>query len=375
MTSLIHESTPNRPWYKSLGREFSRALVNYAHLGSYIEPFVQDYQPFWSPEGHRAQIVRIRHQSPKVFSILMRPSTNWPGFQAGQFIELFIEQNGRRIGRCFSISSSPASFRKEGTIELTIRVQEQGRVTPHLQKRLRPGQFVGISKPQGDFILRSNNKPTLLIAGGSGITPFRSMLEEFLHHPRRQNIKLIYYAYSPSDHLFKEELGKLSQKHPQIEVHLISTQQEGRISFAQLKKHGIDSCNYDIYLCGPSGMIQSAQELLKKNLTAQSDIFLEHFGAAPVQAPEGDKGATVYFSNAKQSINSVPAAPQTLLTLAEQSGLEPKSGCRMGLCGQCVCTKEHGVVYNTKTGRQSDARAENIKLCISVPMGDVTLDL
>ena len=115
MTSLPHESTPSKPWYKSISREFSRALVNYAELGSYIEPFVQAYQPFWSPDGHRAQIVQVRHENPMVFSLIMKPSRNWPGFEPGQFIELFTEHNGRRLGRCFSISSSPSSFRKHGT--------------------------------------------------------------------------------------------------------------------------------------------------------------------------------------------------------------------------------------------------------------------
>ena len=80
MTSLPHESRPAQAWYQSIKREFSRALVNYAELGSYIEPFVQTYQPFWSPEGHRAQIVQVRRENPKVFSLIMKPSRNWPGF-------------------------------------------------------------------------------------------------------------------------------------------------------------------------------------------------------------------------------------------------------------------------------------------------------
>lgn len=375
MTSLPNESTLNNTWYKALGREFSRALVNYAELGSYIEPFVQAYRPFWSPEGHRARILEVRHENHKVFSIIMRPSRHWPGFKAGQFIELFTEHNGRRIGRCFSISSSPALYEKQGIIRLTIRVQENGRITPVLRRTLVPGQFVGLSEAQGEFTLRDTSTALLLIAGGSGITPFQSMLEELSYRARNQDIKLVYYARNQNEHLFRKEFDMLTRNHPNVEVVYIATKTSGRLSEAQLEQYCPDYLKRQIYLCGPTGMIQSARKILLSNSVPEKNIFLEYFGSTPIEALDTDTGGHVYFANSKESASSTPEQPQSLLSLAEQSGLKPKSGCRMGLCGQCVCTKQSGVVYNTKTGRQSDARAEDIKLCISVPVGDVTLDL
>ena len=375
MTSLPHESTPSKTWYQSMRQEFSRALVNYAELGSYIEPFVQAYQPFWSPEGHRGQIVHVRHENPKVFSLIMKPSRNWPGFQAGQFIELFTEYNGRRIGRCFSISSCPTAFLDQGTIELTIRVQENGLITPRLRQLLKPGQFVGISNAQGEFTIKDSDTNLLLIAGGSGITPFRSMLQEASHNAPSQNIKLLYYAPNQDLHLFQREFERLRANHSQLDVTFISTSRSGRLCEEHLKEYCPDFKSRQIYLCGPSGMIQSALKILQEHSIAKERIFFEYFGAAPIDKPDTEIGGRVYFSNSQQSISSSPQTPQSLLSLAEESGLQPQSGCRMGLCGQCVCTKKSGVVFNTKTGRQSDDRREEIKLCISVPMGDVTLDL
>ena len=375
MTSLPNESTSTQAWYQAIGREFSRALVNYAELGSYIEPFVQAYQPFWSPGGHRAQIVQVRHENPKVFSLVMKPSRHWPGFEAGQFIELFTEHNGRRLGRCFSISSSPASFLKHGTIELTIRIQENGLVTPRLKKMLQAGQYVGISEAKGDFTLQDTETSLLLIAGGSGITPFRSMLEEVSHRPRSQSIQLLYYAHTPDMHLFRREFGILQASHPNVHITFVSTKTAGRLATRHLEKYCNDYRQRHIYLCGPTGMIQSALKLFQDCSVPRENIFLEYFGSAPIEAPSTHAGSRVYLADSKQTLEVTSQTPQSLLTLAKQNGLQPKSGCGMGLCGQCICTKKSGVVYNTKTGRQSDERREDIKLCISVPLGDVTLDL
>ena len=168
MTSLPQTPSSENHWYRHLGREFSRSMVNNPELGSYLEPLIQRFRPYWSTTGHRARVINLIDESPQVFSITLKPSKDWPGFQAGQFIEIYTEQDGRRLTRCFSISSSPSSFKVDGTITLTIRVQDQGRVTPRLRNHLQAGDFIGLSKAQGDFTLSKALRPRLLIAGGSG---------------------------------------------------------------------------------------------------------------------------------------------------------------------------------------------------------------
>ena len=68
-------------------------------------------------------------------------------------------------------------------------------------------------------------------------------------------------------------------------------------------------------------------------------------------------------------------ASHSLLELAEQNGLKPLAGCRVGVCHQCKCTKKSGVVLNTLTGQYSDTGREDIQLCVSVPVNDVVLDV
>ncbi len=64
-----------------------------------------------------------------------------------------------------------------------------------------------------------------------------------------------------------------------------------------------------------------------------------------------------------------------LLEQAEDAGLDPEHGCRMGICNTCSCRKVSGTVRNLLTGELSSQNDEEIRICVSVPVGDVVLDL
>jgi ferredoxin len=64
-----------------------------------------------------------------------------------------------------------------------------------------------------------------------------------------------------------------------------------------------------------------------------------------------------------------------LLVAAEQAGLQPRYGCRMGICHTCSCVKRTGTVENVLTGEISSEPGERIQLCISRPRTDLTLEL
>jgi ferredoxin len=76
-----------------------------------------------------------------------------------------------------------------------------------------------------------------------------------------------------------------------------------------------------------------------------------------------------------RSDRSAGLAAGTLLEQAEAAGLSPEFGCRMGICHTCTCRKAAGSVRNLLTGEISDEPDEDIQLCVSVPVGDVALEL
>ena len=121
-------------------------------------------------------------------------------------------------------------------------------------------------------------------------------------------------------------------------------------------------------------MIQQARKVLAELDVANNKINFEFFGAAPLETDNGSEGA-VLFQASDKTVLSQQDQPNTLLEQAESAGITPVSGCRIGVCHQCICKKKSGVVFNTRTQEYSDTGHEEIQLCISVAQGDVVLDL
>jgi ferredoxin len=85
----------------------------------------------------------------------------------------------------------------------------------------------------------------------------------------------------------------------------------------------------------------------------------------------GAEGTVSFGASGRAAANS--GLP--LLEQAEDAGLDPAHGCRMGICNTCSCRKTAGTVRNLLTGEVSTAGEQQIRICVSVPLGDVTLEL
>jgi ferredoxin-NADP reductase len=365
---------------------FSEALTQHSSFSAYFQPLVQMFVPSWSTDAYRAQVVGIRDEMADMYTLVLKPQTglfdrDWPSFSPGQFIELMIEKDGSRSLRCFSISSSPAYYEKTGFIELSIRIQQHGRITPWIRQSLAVGSLINISQAQGDFVLAQpqlfSQKPEklLFIAGGSGITPFRSMLQQL--HSRQhqgQDIHLLYYSRNDQQVLFQQEFQQLEKDYDGLSISFIDSEKDGFICREHLQAFCSDYYRRITYICGPSPMIQQARKVLAELDVANEKVHFEFFGAAPIELESSDASA-VLFQASDKTVISEKSNPQSLLEQAEGQGIKPVSGCRIGVCHQCICKKKSGVVFNTRTQEYSDTGHEEIQLCVSVAQGDVVLDL
>jgi ferredoxin-NADP reductase len=370
-------SVKNQKPKSKLMRLLNQSLVNNASLSSYYEPLIQSFIPAWSTRKFRAKVTNICRISSEVITLSLKPSGQWPCFQAGQYIELTVNQNGAFVTRCFSISSSTTHWTKTGEIELTVREQDQGRITPWLINGLKRNQYVQISKPKGDFIFHNTQRDKLLIAGGTGITPIKSLLSSVNRHPGK--LDLIYF--SRDTHLFKEQLETLSKSLETLTIHLIDTKQQGHLTSELLKGLCPDAKQRQIYLCGPTQLSDSATQILNALGIPEEEIIQEHFlpiRKSPTHQTALNDTATqaqLTFNKAGRKIEANYRPDQTLLEAAEEAKLSPNYGCRMGICHQCKCTKTRGVVLNTLTGEVSDTSEEVIQLCISMPLSDLEVQL
>lgn len=363
---------PNKIWHWFMG-----SVTNHNSLAEYFEPIIQMVLPRWRADLIRARIKTIRHESKDMYSLIMKPGRQWQGFQAGQYIELTVEKDGAWISRYFSISSSPAYYARTGLIELSIRIQDKGNITPWLPKALKHGSIVNISQAMGDFTFNPEHQSVCMIAGGSGITPFRSMLQELSLNPPKNNasqtITLLYYARSAQHFLFEEEFNDFKKQNKNVYLKLMDSELLGNISAAHIGLQGQLNSNTHFYICGPSPMIMLSRNILSELNIQPEHIHYEFFGPEPLSHDIQADTAAVLFERSNKQVET--NQEQTLLELAESNELKPVSGCRIGVCHQCICQKKSGVVYNTKTKAYSDTGAQEIQLCISVPVNDVVLDL
>ncbi len=362
-----------------LARKWAQSLTKIDSLQAYFDPFLQLAWPMWRADGFRAEVVAVRAELTDAYSLVLKPSKRWPGFKAGQHIEIIVEKNGSRVNRFFSISSSPAYYAKTGLIELSIKAQQKGRVTPWLANYKNHNSFnnfISISAALGSFTLSASAQPQLWIAGGSGITPFRSMLQQLKLTSSKKDVHLLYYVQAEDQVLFQNELLESAKSLGSVTVTILNDQQHGYLSRKHLQSNCEDIQDRQVYICGPKPMIALARSYVRELGVDDSQVYFEYFGAAPIDLPRDFASSSlVTFQRSALMTEVNNEEPKSLLEVAEESGLSPISGCRMGVCHQCVCQKTSGKVLNTLTGVYSDTGSGEIQLCISVACDDVVLEL
>lgn len=377
MTATHSQQGPALPAAGGIGRWLAETLTTRPSFSSYFAPFMQYWQPGWSTHAWRATVMQIRSELSDVYSLVLKPDSRWAGFVAGQYVQLTVEKDGAFCTRTFSISSSPAHWQTTGLIELTIREQVGGRITPWLRQHLHANSVVNISAAQGEFTLQQvpEHRPLLLIAGGSGLTPLHSMLQQLSSEVSAREVHLLVYARDSQHFLFQQALLGYETSLSNLSIQWMDSEQVGFIDESHLQPlQRLLEC--DVFVCGPSPMIKAARDALRVLHVADERVHFEYFGAAPLdRVAQLDASRVVQFSRSQHVLDVAQASNQSLLEMAEQSGLNPVSGCRIGVCHQCICQKERGVVLNTRTGEYSDTGPEEIQLCLSVPVTDVVVSL
>ncbi|MCO7223259.1 flavin reductase family protein [Pleionea sp. CnH1-48] len=337
----------------------SKNLLHHQTLAGYIEPLMQMFKPAWRSMMFRAKVLSQKSIGQDVIALELTVPKRWPMHRAGQHIALTVELDGRLMTRTFTIASSPEIAKRLGYVRLVIKTSANGRFTSNLSN-MKVGQWVNISAPSGDFILNKEASDVLMLAAGSGITPFIAMLES-LPPKNNQNIQLLYYA-KPGQHVLNDELEQLTRLRPNVTVRYLSRENDGDVA-RQLASYS----NYDWMACGPGDFYKSIEEAAGK---LKVELSSEHFLALPlvqdteVSLPVSYQGTEILIKNSK-----------TLLSQLIDAGADVTFGCGIGICHQCQCVKKSGVVRNIKTGQLSDAGQTLIQLCISQPVTALELEV
>ena len=203
--------------------------------------------------------------------------------------------------------------------------------------------------------------------------------KQFKDAPWMKHAELLFYVKNSSENLFLDDLNTL--KSYGLTYQYIYTDTEGRVCQQHLDQYCTDISEREAYVCGPPKMIETTRKLLESNQVKSGNIYFEYFVAAPLHSSDfvldddADFIQIDYLDSKKQVSFKPDKSAKTLLEIAENEGLKPVSGCRIGVCHQCICKKKQGRVYNLKTQQYSDSGSEEIQLCLSVPVSHVELEL
>ncbi len=206
-------------------------------------------------------------------------------YRAGQFVDITLldppETDAEGNTRGFSLSSAPG----EPTIAITTRLRDTA------FKRVLQGTSIGtavrIEGPFGKLGLHDAARPAVIVTGGIGITPFRSILVEAIRtgtlpYP----VVLLYANRRPEDAAFLEELRTLANADPNLRFVPTMTDlaaddpwhgERGRIDAAMLQRHAGDMADAVFYLTGPPAMVRGLGTMLFEAGVEPADIRTEEF--------------------------------------------------------------------------------------------------
>jgi stearoyl-CoA 9-desaturase NADPH oxidoreductase len=340
-----------------------------------VDRYVELVRPSWSSTEVRAKVVAVARTTPRSVTVTLRPNGNWTGFTAGQYTQLSVEIDGMRHSRCFSMANGATAG--DGLIELSITAHPEGRVSQHLRRVAARGQTVALTTAQGTFTLpEAEPDHLLLISGGSGITPVMSMVRTRCALGWEKPLTFVHYALTEADMLYRDELEELARTAPGVRLVRIFTDEpgtgdlDGFLSRQQLDLAAPHWAEAEAFVCGPAPLMASAREIFGRGGRGDH-LHTESFTLAPFGPTETGRG-TVRFGASEIGVAS-DGTP--LLIQAEAAGLAPLSGCRMGICHTCTRQLCTGTVRDAVTGDLTTGPDATIRICVSVPVGDVEIDL
>ena len=356
-----------------LGRSVLRSRALAALTSPHgVDRYLEVVNPMWAATEVRARIVDITREvdvpgHPPVATLTLQPTATWQGHRSGQHVQVGVEVEGaRRTTRVFTISSPDS--RAGDRIQITMRANPDGVVSRWLVEQARPGTIVHLSQAQGDFVLPDRMpEHVVFISGGSGITPVMSMLRSLQRRTHRGRITFLHYAQSPEHQIFAQELADVARTGYGVDLHLLHPELgDPNLSPAFLERLVPGYRDIPTWACGPAPLIEGVQAAYE----GSDSLKVEYF--KPPRTSAGTAEGEVSFTRSgKEAANT----GESLLEQAEALGLTPEFGCRMGICFSCVATKTDGTVRNVLTGEESSLPDEDIRVCISAPVGDCAVEL
>jgi len=240
-----------------------------------------------TPLKIKCKVLSIDAHGDSVFTIKLKPARRLPRFNPGQFLHLALDSYDPTGGywpesRVFSIASAPFDS------EIIIAYAVKGKFTLRMKEELEVGKDVWVKLPYGHFVVSSApDEEVILVAGGTGITPFIPFLRKEGSNPSGEKISLIYGVRRPELLIFGDVIADALSNLNGFRFHAFCEDcanavfqfpmEQGRLTIDAILRATTDPTKAVFYLSGPVEMITTFKNGLRDTGITDTKIHIDEW--------------------------------------------------------------------------------------------------
>lgn len=227
----------------------------------------------------KLKLIEKRQETPDVTTFIFEPQEplSW---QPGQYLHYVLHHeptDDRGSDRWFTNAAAPF----ENHVRITTRhANENGSSFKNKLFSLVEGKNIEISVVEGDFVVDDLSQEYVFIAGGIGITPFRSIMAQ-MHHDQKPITATLLYSNHDQNIVYKDELEEIAKNNPNFKIHYVFSPEH--IDEAKITSVVADLQKPLFYISGPEPMVDALGETLKKMGVPEEHIKQDWFPGYPAE--------------------------------------------------------------------------------------------
>lgn len=317
-------------------------------------------------------------------------------YKPGQYLTVEVVIDDQKLRRAYSLSSSPHT---DNQLKITTKRVGGGRVSNYLNDKAKPGAYLRVMPPMGNFTVTpdaTNQRNCIFFSGGSGITPVISIMKSILKEEPHSKTWLFYGNRNAESIIFHKELKSLKEQYGDRLTlkHSLDTYSDDWQGYkgAIDKEKALhllntycknEKANADYFVCGPAGMMREVELALQYLFIDSKKIHKEHFTSnleEKEEQPAGphapaEEGALTFPVRASVTLDGneyeIEIGEQdTVLEAAIDADLDPPFACQIGACSTCRAKLHEGKVSMDEREALTDEEIEEgyILTCQSHPL-------
>jgi ferredoxin-NADP reductase len=227
----------------------------------------------------RARLIQSVEIAPDVRHFLFdAPEVEKLSFMPGQFVSFTDTVGGKKITRAYSIASAPDETNR---FELCLNLVTDGHLSPRLFS-MQPGESVEMLPPLGQFVIRHPDRDAVLIATGTGIAPFRSILRGHLNDASRA-FTLLFGVRHEHSLMYRAEFEEMARRYSHFRFMPTLTRPGSNWTglTGRVQQHLVESVgerrDIDVFLCGLKAMVDNVRNILKAMGFDRKQILYEKY--------------------------------------------------------------------------------------------------